>query len=613
LGGDIDLEDSKNYWVPGQEGIQQRFQQLGYYNNPYLLAYENLHTWDKDVVYGQITGTYTFIPEELALKVRVGANNNSFGESEKVPKSMIYYGVKSKGDYIVKNTRNFTINNDLILTYNKKISDLFEVESLAGASLFYDKESWFSSKTYGLSVPDFYNMANSINPGSNSNILEESQTKSVYANINLKIWKPFYLSLTGRNDWVSTLPVNNNSFFYPSVSFSTVLSDVIKMPAFISFLKVRSSYAKVNSGWTGSTYGHIQTYSISTYNNMPTMSVPSTLVPGGLYPSGSRSYEIGGNMAIFNNRLNVDVAYFNRLEYDNIISMNVSQATGYTSVKDNGREYVTKGLELVINAGLLKGNDFNWDVNFNYSTSHQYLESLESGLTRDGYIKLGERTDQIYKYKWLRNSQGELILDSKTGLPIRDNYMRNIGNYDPDFIYGLQTTFRYKRLSLSISMDGRKGGMYFSILPRMGRAGTSTDYDSKLREDAANGLRNYVPKGVIVKDGAVQYDWEGNITSDTRVYEENTVATSYQDYLKSYWNMNNTRAESFLPATYLKLRDVSVSYEIPTTFINRFKISYCEISLVGSNLWILTKKASKGDDPSWVRGRDSNDLNHQLQ
>ena len=534
LGPDIGLDDAKNYWEPGKEGIQQRFQQLGYYNNPYFLAYENLHTWDKDVVYGQITGNYTLIPDQMKLMVRIGANTNVFEKSETIPKSMTYYGVKSKGDYIIENTKNFTINNDAILTYDKFISDNFSINVILGASYYYDKEEYLKSSTSGLSVPELYTMSNTMNPGSNSNYLLESQKQSVYANLNLKIWKPFYLSLTGRNDWVSTLPVDNNSFFYPSVSLSTVVSDMVELPSLISFLKLRTSYASVNSGWTGSTYGHIPIYTISSYNNMPTMSVPVELVPTDLYPSASRTVEVGGSVAILKNRIEADFTYFNRLDYDNIISTSVSVSSGQSSILDNAREYVRKGYELVLSFVPVKSNNIFWKINLNWSTNHQYLKSLEDGKERDGYIKINERTDQIYSLHWLTNPEGKLIIDENTGLNVLDEYYRFTGYYDPDFIYGIQNNISYKSLILSFSIDGRKGGKYLSILPRMGRGGTYTDYDNKLREDAANGLRNYVADGVVVIDGEVEYDWEGNIISDTRQYASNTTATSYQDYEKNY-------------------------------------------------------------------------------
>ncbi|MDP4248070.1 MAG: TonB-dependent receptor, partial [Bacteroidota bacterium] len=604
LGNDIDLNDARNYWAPGAVGTQQRFAQTGYYNNPYFLAYQNLHTNDKDVLYGQISGNLTFIPNELTLKVRVGANTNTNTQTQDVPVGMTGTPL---GNFILTDTRNFTIDNDAILSYNKKISENFSIGAIGGASYFYTKQAVNNMSTGGLVIPLFYNMSNSLNPATAVNTLSESQKKSVFANIDLKFWKPLYLSLTGRNDWVSTLPVVNNSYFYPSASLSFVISDLLRLPAGISFLKIRSSVAQVNTGNTGSNYGQVQTYPVGVYNNMPTMQVSRSLIPGNLLPSSSKTYEFGGNIAFFQNRLSLDATYFNRLDYNNIILESVSEASGYNTVTANGRRYDTRGWELALHVLPLKTNDIRWDADINFYSGHKYLESLEKGLTQDGYIKLGSRVDQIYMYPWLKNPQGELILNAGTGLPQQDAYMRYTGHYDPDFMIGIQNHFRYKNLTLSFSFDARKGGMYFSILPRMVRAGTSPDYDHKAREDAANGLSNYVGKGVVVASGSVQYDGLGNITGDTRKYSANTTATSYESWEKSIGNMSGNRAESFLHADYVKLREASLAWEIPRKIFGRLPVVSGELSLFGSNLLLFTRKSSLGDDPSWLIGEGTVD------
>jgi TonB-linked SusC/RagA family outer membrane protein len=604
LGNDIDLNDARNYWAPGAIGTQQRFAQTGYYNNPYFLSYQNLNIYDKDVVYGQVSGTVTFIPNELSLKARVGANSNFLDQQQEIPVGMTGTPL---GNYMITDTRNFTIDNDAILSYHKKVSGNFSVDAIGGLSYFYTKQAINAMSTNGLVIPLFYSMSNSLNPGTIKNTLSESQTMSAYANVDLKFWKPLYLTLTGRNDWVSTLPVINNSYFYPSASLALVISDWLRMPSAISFLKVRSSVAEVNSGNTGSTYGQVQTYPVGVYNNMPTMTVSRSLIPANLLPSASKAYEFGGNIAFFLNRLSIDATYFSRLDYNNIISQSVSEASGFTSVTANGRKYETRGLELVVNATPIKMNDFRWDISVNYYSGHKYLKALEHGLTQDGYIKLGSRVDQIYMYPWLKDPQGNLILSA--GLPQIDQFNRYTGNYDPDFMYGIQNHIKYKNFTLSFSLDGRKGGMYFSILPRMVRAGTSPDYDPKARADAANGLTNYVGKGVVVVSGSATYDGLGNITSDTRKFAPNTTVTNYESWEKTIGNISGNRAESYLHADYCKLREVSLAWEIPRKVFGGAKIGSGQFSIFGNNLILFTRKSSLGDDPSWLIGEGTNNSN----
>ena len=172
-------------------------------------------------------------------------------------------------------------------------------------------------------------------------------------------------------------------------------------------------------------------------------------------------------------------------------------------------------------------------------------------------------------------------------------------------MYGIQTQLRYKSLTLSVTCDGRVGGKYFSILPRMVRAGTSPNYDPKARADAANGLSNYVGQGVVVTAGSAQYDGLGNITSDTRKYTANTTQTNYQNWEETVGNIQGGRAESFLHADYFKIRDITLGWSIPRKTLGKTGLGSAEISVFASNLLLITRKASLGDDPSWLLGEDS--------
>ncbi len=605
LGSDIDLNDARNYWQADQVNQQQRFQQFGYYNNPYLIVYENLHTYDKNVVFGQLSNNFQLIPDQLDLLVRTGINSSGLEENEHIPKSMLYNGIKSQGDYRVENSRFFRINTDAILTYKKRFGDWLDLDALAGYATTYEQDRLVLAGTDGLSIPGLYTLKNSLNPVINNDQTFEQRIDGLYANINLKIWKPFYLSLTARNDWVSTLPVSNNSFLYPSASLAYVVSDMVDLPEWISLLKLRSSWSQVNAGWTGSTYGHIPTYTIGSYNNLPSMELGGQLIPQDLKPSGSRVWEFGGELSLWKNRVSLDVATYNRSDYDNIISMDVSQASGFGSVRGNGREYERRGLELTLNARPLQG-ELTWDAGINWSKSHRYLTALEGGKDRDGFIKLGSRVDQLYMFRWMRNADDQVIYNAATGLPTRDTYRRLIGNTDVDFMFGFHNRFAYRDFALQLSFEGQVGGMYASIIPRMKRAGTAADLDNRLREDAANGLKTYVGQGVVVTGGQVAYDFEGNITSDTRTYATNETAVSYEDWVKTYYNVSGSQEEGFLDASYVKLRDVSLSYTFSTAFLQKSRISAATISLIGNNVWLLTRRATRGEDPSWMMASYSN-------
>ena len=601
LGSDINLDDAKNYWEEGRTDEMQRFQQLGYYNNPYLIVYENQHTYDKNVVFGQVSNNIRLIPNTLELLVRTGINSNALERLETVPRSMLYNGRKSQGDFIANNSRFFRVNTDFMLTYKKTFGEFFDIDALVGYATTYEIEQGLTARTDGLNIPGLYALKNSMNPVINNNFKNEQRIDGLYANLNFKIWKPFYVSLTARNDWVSTLPVANNNFLYPSASLAYVLSDMVRLPQWINLVKLRGSWSQVNSGWTGSTYGHIPVYSIGSYNNLATMEMGNVLLPRDLMPSGSRTTEFGGEVVLLKNRLGLDVAVYNRTDYNNIISMNVSTASGYGSIRGNGREYERRGTEITLNARPVQGV-FSWDLALNWSKSHRYLTELEENKSRDGFISLGTRIDQQYLIRWLRNSQGQVIYNASTGLPVRDTYRRFVGNSDPDFQFGFQNRFSYKNFALQVSFEGQLGGMYSSILPRMKRAGTSADLDMKLREDAAKGLKTYTGDGVVITGGEVSYDFDGNITQDTRTYAPNTATVSYEDWVKTYYNLGGGEEEGWLDASYLKLRDISISYTLPSSLLKKTSFSSATLSFIGNNIWLLTKKESRGDDPSWLMG-----------
>jgi TonB-linked SusC/RagA family outer membrane protein len=601
LGSDIDLNDAKNYWADGKTNELQRFQQLGYYNNPYLIVYENKHTYDKNVLFGQVVNNIRIIPNALDLIVRTGVNSNGLARLETIPKSMLYGGVKSQGDFIVNSSSFFRINTDVMLTYKKNLGKFFDIDALVGYATTYEIDQGLTARTNGMNIPGLYTLKNSINPVINNNSKNEQRIDGLYANLNLKIWKPFYLSLTARNDWVSTLPVSNNKFLYPSASLAYIVNDMVNLPSWVDLLKFRGSWSQVNSGWTGSTYGHIPVYNIGSYNGLASMEMGNVLLPNDLMPSGTRMTEYGGEMMFLKNRLGLDFTFYNRTDYDNIISMPVSEASGYGSIKGNANEYDRRGTEITFNARPVQGK-ISWNTALNWSKSHQYLNKLENNKDRDGFIRVGSRLDQQYLIRWLRDNQGQVIYNNTTGLPIRDTYRRYVGNSDSDFQFGFQNQVNYKNFGLNVSLEGQKGGLYQSILPRMKRAGTSADLDLKLRDDAANGLRTFVGQGVVVTGGAVSYDFEGTITNDTRTFASNTKNTSYEDWVKTYYNLSGSQEESYLDASYLKLRDVSLSYAIPSPLLRKTGFTSVTVSFVGNNLWILTKKESKGDDPSWFTG-----------
>ncbi|MCL5245570.1 SusC/RagA family TonB-linked outer membrane protein [Cellulophaga sp. 20_2_10] len=586
-GVDVDVKDLRNYWREDQEGYQQRHFNVSYYNNPYFQAYEYERGYDKDNVFGNIAFEYN-ITQEFSVKSTSGINVNSLNRTYKEPKSYVGYGNKSLGNFTNADSKYFDIITDLGLKYEKNFSDDFTLKSEVAVSNYYRNSKWASTQTDGLNIPGFYNLAN--NAGASyiaSNREEEEAIKSVYGFVDMSFYNAFYLSVTGRNDKVSTLPKENNSFFYPSVSGSLVLSSLFDMPNAISFAKLRGSWSRVSEGKIGSDpYSYIQAYDKgTTWNGKTSASFGSSLLAPGLEPETSDTWEVGANLRLFNNRLGLDVAYFEARDYNNLIYSPISDGTGYESMLLNGDEYKRKGIEFVLNAKPIETANFSWDMLVNFSKFRRYQEEIYGDREQtEGFIKVGERTDKIYADVYQTNENGEVVFEN--GFPVSDPYQRYIGEDDPDWTYGITNTLKYKNLNLSFLFDGRIGGLLYSTTnQKMWWGGKHKGTVNQFRDDANDGVSSYVAPGVKVVSGAVAYDVNGVITNDTRVYAPNDVAVNYINFMQTTSN-GHTKNYHYYKESFVKLREVTLTYNFPKKVLDQTPIHEFSLSLIGRNLWL---------------------------
>ena len=598
-GPDVDIRDLRDYWKKGQEGVQQNHFNNSWYNNPYFSAYEYLRGYYRDNVYGQIKLDYA-IAKDLNFTVRSGINQFSLNRTWKEPRSLVRYNDISRGDFWLQGQNELNMNTDFLLTYKKEITENITVNVTGGGANRWRHFTLQDIGTDGLVIPGFYNLSNSQKPLRGSNSLEEEKVNSVYGTVDLEFFHGVFLGITGRNDWVSTLPVKNNSFFYPSVALSAVISDFTDLNAYkISFLKLRGSWSKVSDGRirvSGSyPYQHIQTYNTGVnWNNTPSLSFPGSIINPDIHPETSESFEFGMDIRFLEGRIGLDAAVYKIRDYNNIISVPISQASGYNYLLENGSEYSRKGIELSLTATPVKSNAFSWDVVANWSTYRRFLESVYDGSGYLGNIKVGERTDQIFTTPYQTTPGGKLILRSN-GFPQEDAYARHIGNSNPDWIFGVRNTFSYKNISLGVSVDGRVGGlMYSATNQKMWWGGTHPGTVNQYRDDANEGKSTYVAPGVVVVEGDVAYDAKGNIISDTRVYAPNTTPVNYIS-----WNINTSNAflNHYYDATFVKLREVTLTYKIPSQWLSKTFMKTASASLVGRNLLLWSNMPEVDPDP----------------
>ncbi len=627
-GADWDVDDMKNYWQKGKEGIQQIYADYTRYNNPWFMAKEWLRGHRKTDVYGYMMLKWQ-ITDGLDLAGRTQINSYDVFRDERFPYSGTSYGrEQAKGDYR-QDTRNlFENNTDLMLTYSEGISSDFTLNASLGANIrTFSYRSNYSMTDY-LNVPGWYNLANSLNPAKTFNFYAPMQVLSGYGYADLSFRNFINLSVTGRVDKHSTLPARNNTYFYPSVSLSSVLSDVITFPAAFSYFKVRGSYANVGSALTnptigpvpsvsltgnplgygsvfqspydGPTYVNAPVYSTSlVYNNQPAAYYTNTITNPDLKPSFSSAWEVGVETKMFGDRIGLDATYFESLDGPGIYNLPISETAGYTNALVNGIKTKRKGVEVVLNAKpVYNPQGLSWDAMVNWSTYREYIDEIYGDVTNlDAFRQAGERIDQFWGSALVRTPVGEIV-NTTDGRPIpltslNGNARRFLGYTNPDWTWGVNNRFSYRSFSLSFQFDGRVGGVIADYVQQQTFRGgrhisTVEGAMGEARYQDYLGVKSWVGPGVVVISGTPAVDREGNITNMGELtFADNTTPTFLQDWISRYYNTNES---NIISRSFAKLREVVISYNLPSTMLQRSFIRRASISLIGRNLLYFAEK-----------------------
>ncbi|MEM6376886.1 MAG: SusC/RagA family TonB-linked outer membrane protein, partial [Bacteroidota bacterium] len=427
---------------------------------------------------------------------------------------------------------------------------------------------------------------NTIRPSRNSNFgLSQSKINSLYAFGQFSYKGAFYIDWTARNDWSSTLSPDNWSFFYPSVSASAVLSEVLDLPDALSFLKVRGSWAQ--AGNSGGPYQIFGTYNLGAFRSFTTARFSDRIPFEDLQNELTESIEFGLEAAFFNGRLTLDATYYNASTTNQILSATVSRSSGFSSQLINAGEVVNQGFEFLIAGSPIRtDNGFNWDVSFNFAANRPEVVSLSEGIERlrtgagdrnvDVFADVGDRFGNIYSRNyWLRDEAGNRLIDGDTGLPIRQSGAVLIGNALPDWTGGLRNSFSYKNVSLSFLLDISQGAdIYSQSNMYMSLYGTGA-----WTEEGREG--DYVADGIIANLQA-----DGSYVSTG---QQNNIQVNAQDYwLTAAPASTQAITEEFLyDGSYIALREVVVGFTFPQAIVEKTPFRSLKLSLVGRNLGYL--------------------------
>jgi len=614
-GADWDIDDMRNYWQPGKEGVQQVYAEYTRYHNPYFMSYEWLRGHYKNDLTGYASMNYKF-NNYLSLQARTAVTSYDLFRSEKLPFSAHPYGREGEmGDYREDKRNLFENNTDVLLSYDRYVIPKLSVHATAGGNIRnYDFRSSFATTDY-MNVPGWYNLSNSLNPVKSYNFYSPIQVLSVYATADLTYDDFFTVSLTGRTDKNSTLPSGNNAYFYPSVSTSIELSKLVTIP-YVKSWKLRGSYANVgggmayptigqlwipsyganyNSPYDGPTYQNSASYGIGLIQGIPAASYTNTITNPDLKPGSSSAWEVGTDVGLFDNKLMFDVTYFSSIDGPQIFPLPISGATGYNTALVNGIKYLRKGIELSVSATPInQAHGFRWDISANYSTNQSYLHEIYPNVDKlNIYLKVSDRMDKMYGTDFVRTADGQLINDA-SGRPIRNSVTQYLGNANSDWAGAINNTLSYKNLSLKFQFDGRFGGTILDYVEQKTYQGgrhinTVLGEMGEARINDTKGIKSYVGEGVVLTGGKIEYDSDGKVTNyDQLQFAPNTTATFLQDYISRVYGTNSAYAIS---RTYVKLREVVLTYNLPQKFLQNTFVKQANISFVGRNLLYFAERS----------------------
>lgn len=569
------------------------------YDNPLYTAYENPFNQNVNRVYGNTYLNYRPLTW-LDVNYRLGLDNYSdYSRQIYAVSSNGNSGGDRSGQINYNNLNSMTINSDLLVTARKNFGENIHSSLTLGNNIFHSDYKGVYARGNTLSVPEFYNISNAATRYS-SNWQTTKRTYAGFFDGAVDYKSMLFLGLTGRNEWSSTFGTKKNNFFYPGVNMAVVISEMVKLPKWFSFAKVRAAYAE--SGISPGAYSS-KTYFVTPiytdgftdgltfpYLGSNGYAISNSIGSSALKPERVKGQEYGLDLRFFEGRLNLDVTNYYQKTIDILVARPVAPSSGFTSLYSNSGQMYNKGWEIALSGKPIEHKNFSWDVSVTWAKNTSKVlklaegvqeVSIESAFTQIGsYAIVGQPYGAFYGTKWQRNADGKLIIGSN-GLPVADPKSQNLGNPYPDWLAGIRNTLTYKKISFSFLWDIRKGGKIWNGTGmRLNNVGTSKESEDREHK--------YVIDGVM-SAGTNSNGLE--IASTT----PNTTAIDARTYYRNYLGDNGGAAEEAIEdGGWVRLRDVSLSYRLDLSGKVKY-LQYLDISVSGRNMLLFTKY--KGVDP----------------
>jgi TonB-linked SusC/RagA family outer membrane protein len=617
------MQTPRDISIVEMKDLDNPFNTPGYYytpygvTNPYYIINNYQNEYDQERFYGNLQLDYNFLKYFTAtyrfgLDTNTGHHNFGSPNMSALFKDTPNYEDALKeltGEVSQSITRRREIDQNFMLTYDQQILEDWHVNAQLGFNGNERSYKYLGSTVTNLTIPMWYNLSNSAEIPSTSQSEWKRRYLAVFGSAEFAWRNMVYLTLQGRNDWSSTLPVNNRSYFYPGVSLSFLFSELLKPEQrdIITFGKFRIAW-----GRTGNDAGVYMTNSVfaqaaaatSGFGNgsafpftkvgVNAYSMGNVLGSQNLSPEMTSEFEVGLNMAFLRNRISFDAAYYDRNTDKQIFSLNMDPATGYTAQNMNLGKIRNRGIEFLVSVTPVKVGDFQWDINWNYTKNWSKVIKLPEELggiaTIYGlsggtslYAIEGEPLGVFKAYVPQMTEDGKIICDNN-GQPITNPEQQIVGSMNYKYLMGFGTTLSWKGVSLTANLDIRRGGMLYS------RTKDITYFTGNAIQTAFNNRNPFIVPNSVQQIGE---DDLGN-----PIYGENTTPLD-ETGIFTYWDAGGSDLDrAFLvDKSYVKLRNVVLSWQLPTKWFANCFITGVNVSLFGNNLMLWTPKSNTFIDP----------------
>jgi TonB-linked SusC/RagA family outer membrane protein len=595
------LEQEELYDQTGRNATWNRLSDTDadpiYWDNFYWQRFENYQSDERNRIIGYVKADWQ-ITDYLSLMGRVSMDHYNLLQEERKAIGSVSgeFGVGRpdvRSGYARFTRRFMETNVDIMANFNKNLTEDLSLQALLGVNLRKTTiDDVYASTNGGLIVPDLYSLGNSVSPMlAPTENLSEVGVNGIFGSVSFGFKSMLYLDATIRRDVASTLPTDANSYIYPSVSTSFVFNDLIDAN-WLSFGKVRLNYAEVGAG---AGFARLtDTYDqFTSFNGNALFSLPNSKNNSELKPERSKSFEAGIAMTFLQKRIGFDFAYYKTNTVDQLMPVAVSTTTGYSTKYINAGEMENKGIELMLNGTPMKSDNFRWDITLNWSQNKSLVVSLAEGVDNLQLARLqggvtinarvGEPYGTIQGTDYVYDGNGNKVVGSN-GYYIKSGTSDKIlGDINPDWTGGINNRFAYKNWAFSFLIDWQQGGSIFSLDQYYG-LGTGLYAETVFTNDLGNPVRNDMSEGGgLVLPGVKQ---DGSV---------NDIRVAGNDYRVFGWSKNPNAAFVY-SASFVKLREVVLTYSLPASMMESSKIfTGISFSLVASNVWIISKELPHAD------------------